>query len=548
MRYSTGKLTKAQKERQQSRYQQNHSYDYLILGTGMSALTLGALLVNQGFRICMLEAHDLPGGYAHTFQMNDYHFCAEIHYIWGCAPGQRVYEFLRKIGLEEEITFNSLDPDGFDQVVLPDGKRIKIPNGFEKLIDNIAEQYPDQKTALRKFTHQLEKMYEEMGQFPTGKISAWHYLTQGYKYLTLIKYRNRTLQDLFDECGLSVEVQAVLSATSGDFMAPPEELSVLAFAGLFCGYNEGAYYPTKHFKYFIERIAQYITDHAGSHIYYETEVKAIHTDGERISGVSTADGKFFTAPTMICNIDPQKASAMVGKEKFPKSFLKQLSYEYSPSSFMLYLGLKGVNLRDYGFGNHNTWHLEQWSMNKCWKELRDRCTDKPWIALSTPTLHADYPGVTPEGGHILEVITAGHYPYFKELHERDPKEYRKQKRIQADHLLDIVEEKYIPNLRNHLAVKVVGTPTTNESFCWAPQGNAYGAHLIPNHIGLNKLKAETPWKNFFWCNASSGFGGIYGTVWTGSTLYTQLTGDHFFMRAHSPTTAQAIEYAKQLSH
>ena len=82
------------------------------MGTGMSALTVGALLANSGKKICMVEAHDHPGGMAHSFTMGDYTFCAQVHYIWGCAPGGRIYEFLNRIGLEKDITFELFDTNG----------------------------------------------------------------------------------------------------------------------------------------------------------------------------------------------------------------------------------------------------------------------------------------------------------------------------------------------------------------------------------------------------------------------------------------------------
>ena len=89
-RYSTGALTKEQLDTQDALYKQNHTYDVLIIGTGMATLTVGALLADAGSKVCMLEAHDKPGGYAHTFKMNDFSFCAQVHYIWGCGVGQAI--------------------------------------------------------------------------------------------------------------------------------------------------------------------------------------------------------------------------------------------------------------------------------------------------------------------------------------------------------------------------------------------------------------------------------------------------------------------------
>ncbi len=59
-KYSTGALTPEQHAMQEARYQQKKKYDYLIIGTGMAGLVVGALLANSGKRVCLLEAHDVP--------------------------------------------------------------------------------------------------------------------------------------------------------------------------------------------------------------------------------------------------------------------------------------------------------------------------------------------------------------------------------------------------------------------------------------------------------------------------------------------------------
>lgn len=543
-KHSTGALTADQRAEQDRIYNENHTYDYVIIGTGMSALSAGALLANAGYRICMLEAHDVPGGYAHTFFMNDFYFCAQVHYIWGCAPGQPIYEFLRHLGLENDITFMPYDPDGYDHMVLPDGKRVKIPYGYENTVRNIDNAYPGQKQSLERFFSILDKLNDEISQLPSKQFGWWEMITQGYKFSTLFRYRNKTLQDVFNECKLSRESQAILNANTGDLMCPPEELSIFAYLGLFGGYNKGAYYPEKHFKYFIERLAGYITEHKDCHIYYETEVTGIHMSGSSVESVTTQDGKRFKAANYICNMDPQKAAQLIGREKFPNGHLQPLSYEYSPSSLMIYLGIKGIDLRDYGFGNHNVWHLEQWDINRAWREIRQNHYEKPWMFFSTPTLHTEFPGVAPDGNQILEIGTSANYGHFKKLYDENPHEYRKQKRALAQRLLNIASEKYIPDLEKHIALKVVGSPVTNETYCFAPNGNCYGSDMTPRNMGLKRLNSETPWRNLFWCNASSGYPSIYGTTYTGMGLYGRLTGDNFYKPENAPTVEKAIQYAK----
>lgn len=537
---STSALTKEDHSKQDKRYAENHEYDYIIIGTGSSALTVGSLLANAGHKVCMLEAHDIPGGYCQSFEQGGFHFCAQVHYIWGCSEGGKIYEFLKRIGLEKDITFELMDKDGYDLMVMPDGKKVKIPYGFDKLIDNVVEAYPDQKAPMEKFVKIMRKLRLEFKHFPDRKLTLKDYL-QIYKVPNLIKYRKYTLQDLFDEVGLSMEAQTVLAANAGDFMAPPEKLSLFMYIALFGGYNTGSYYPSKHFRYYIDRLAQFITDHDGCHIYYETEVTQIETQDGKVVGVGTKNGKTFTAKNYICNADPQAMSEIIGKEKFPKDYQKKLDYEYSPAGVVVYLGLKDIDLRDHGFSSNNIWHCEQFDMNKMWKEMGELNFAKPWIFMSTPTLHTNEPGTTPGPGHqILEIAAYTKYKPFKDAQDRSYGEYAKMKMEISNKMIDLVEEKYIPNLRKHIVVKTVGTSTTNEDYILSPEGNAYGSDMTPEQVSLKRLKAETPFDNFWWCNASSGWAGMYGTVGTGSNLYMDLTGDRYYDELPQRTDDEVI--------
>jgi len=538
---STSALTKEQHTAQDKRYAEGHEYDYVIIGTGSSALTVGALLAHAGYKVCMLEAHDIPGGYCQTFRTGDFYFCAQVHYIWGCAPGGKIYEFLKHIGLEKDITFELFDKEGYDHMVMPDGKRVKIPYGWDNLVKSVTDAYPDQKEPMEKFVKVLRKIREEFRHFPDRKLTWKDYL-QAYQFPTIIKYRKATLQDLYNEVDLSKEAQAVLAANAGDFMAPPNRLSLFMYVALFGGYNTGAYYPTKHFKYYIDRLAKFITDHDGCHIYFETPVTKINVENDRVVSVETEDGKKFAAKNFICNGDPKKMAHIIGWDKFPATERKKLEYEYSPAGVVIYLGLKDIDLRKFGFGSFNIWHLEDFDMNKMWEEMGKTNFTKPWIFMSTPTLHTKEGGTTPgPDNQILEIAMYTEYKPFKEAQERGYAEYAKLKMKTADRMLQIVEEKYIPNLRKHIVVQTVGTSTTNEDFVLTPMGNAYGSNMTPEQVSLNRLKAKTPFSNFFWCNASSGWAGMYGTVSTGMSLYMDLTGDRFYTQGMNIGDDEAIK-------
>lgn len=522
-----------------------YKYDYVIIGTGSAALTFAALMAHAGKRVCMLEAHDIPGGYAQSFKWGDFYFCGQVHYIWGCGPGGKITRFLEKIGLDTDITFELYDPDGYDHMSLPDGKIVGIPYGWARLVAAVEAAYLGQEAAMRRFTKILARIRAELRiLIEPSEVRWWQYIVHGWKYRTLVRYRNKTVQDVFDECGLSKEAQAILIANAGDMMEPPERLSIFAFVGLFGGYNTGAYYPTKHFKYYIERLADFIQSHKSCRIFYKSEATEILIEEKRVVGVRTKDGRMITGANYVCNMDPQKASHMIGRHRFPKRYLKKLSYIYSPSGIMIYLGLRGADLKKHGFGKWNIWHLEDWDMNHMWREMGKGNFEKPWVFVSTPTLHTNERGtVAPLDCEIMEIAAYTEYRWLEDLKQKDYALYEAKKNELAERMIDIIAKRFFPDLRKHIVTKVVGTASTNEYYAWAPQGNSYGATFTPDQVGPKRLKARTPWENFFWCNATSGYAGIHGTVGTGMDLYMDLSGDRFYREWLAPTDEEKWETA-----
>jgi phytoene dehydrogenase-like protein len=122
------------------------------------------------------------------------------------------------------------------------------------------------------------------------------------------------------------------------------------------------------------------------------------------------------------------------------------------------------------------------------------------------------------------VATSCSYERFAELKKRDPRAYTRRKVAVRDRILELLQDTYIPNLRSNLAMKVAGTPTTNEHYVRAPRGNAYGSALTPENM-FPRVANDTPLENLWMVNASAGYPSIGGTVGAGIRLYERLEGD-----------------------
>jgi phytoene dehydrogenase-like protein len=256
------------------------------------------------------------------------------------------------------------------------------------------------------------------------------------------------------------------------------------------------------------------------------EIARIDIQGGRVAAIETNTGKRFRAQRYISNIDPAQTMKLAGAEHFPSDYRRKLRYEYSCSTFTLYLGLHGCDLRDYGFGSFNVWHYPHDDINRIYRDQLERSDlSNPWLFLATPTLHSDAPGLAPPGHHVLEVATSCSFEHFETLRAQDPRAYTRAKTKLRDTIYEVLEANYLPDLRKHLDMHVAGTPLTNAHFCWSPRGNAYGSALTPANIARGRLDFETPIRNLFVVNATAGYPSIGGTVSAGLRLYERLSGE-----------------------
>lgn len=495
-------------------------FDDLIIGAGMAGLSVAALLARAGRKVLVLEAHDVPGGYAHTFSVRRYRFCAQVHYVFACGEGETIHALLDRLGIAARVPFVRLDPEGFDHVVVGD-VRVRVPNGLAKYRDRLVRRFPQWARPLHRYFHEVAAIGEELDLLPE-RITPLVALRSIHRHLRLVRYLRWTLGDLFDHVGMPPLLRAILAGQSGDYLLPPRDVSLLLHVALVCGYDKGAYYPRQHFFHFVESIADVVRTSPGCALLLEHEVERIEVEGGRVARVTTKGGRAFTARRYVSNVDPRLTARLAGEAAFARD-RRRLRYDYSHGTFTMYLAVKGLDLREHGFGSFNVWHYPHADLDRMYDDqLVHHDLTSPWLFMSTPTLHSDAPGLCPPGEQILEIATAVDHARFATLRERDRRAYNREKKRLVDTVLDLVEARYVPSLRAHLSLRIAGTPATNERFCRAPLGNAYGAALVPANVTPGRGPYRSAVENLWMANATAGFPSVAGAIGAGMKLYDEL--------------------------
>jgi all-trans-retinol 13,14-reductase len=515
------------------------SFDYVILGAGLGGLSAAACLTQQGYRVAVLEKHYLPGGCCHTFDYGEYRFCAAVHYISQCGPKQTIGRFLDYIG--RHVSFNSLNPDCIDRVITPDVD-FRIPLGWETFRDRLLTIFPDEATAINRYCDEIAHLHQEM--YDVVRQMKWYNRSWADwlrlpKYWHLFSKREWTLQDLYNHVGLSPKLQALLAGQSGDYALPPEEIALLTHTSLVWDYSEGAYYPKHHFKNLVDTIVDVIVT-GGGVVQYMHPVDHIEVIDRQVQFVTTGSTRYHAAKAYISDLDPKlTVQLMHNLGALSQSERKRLTdYEYSASAFNIYLGLDSRFEPDrYGIGNWNIWYYPTGDLNQEYHQQLAGNLEHPWIFLSCPTLKSSEPGMAPVGHHVLEIATVCPYELFKQLRETDDKAYKAKKRQVYQDMMTSVRD-LIPDVDTYARMKVYGTPTTSEHYLGQPQGNIYGAKLVPQQVGLHRLGYTTELSNLFLVGASAGYPSVPGVIGNGMDVVELITGASVWQK--SPTELRPL--------
>ena len=121
-------------------------YDIIIIGSGMGALTLGAIMARfQRKKILILERHYVLGGLTHEFERKGkYKFDVGVHYI-GEIVEFSIFNRLFRFISRDHLIWNRM-PDVFDKFVYPDFT-FNVPSNVKRYRHAVIERFPEEKEA-----------------------------------------------------------------------------------------------------------------------------------------------------------------------------------------------------------------------------------------------------------------------------------------------------------------------------------------------------------------------------------------------------------------
>lgn len=503
-------------------------YDVIIIGAGLGGLSAGAHLASRNLKVLVLEQHSKVGGCATSFQRGDFTFEASLHEMAGGGPGKKdrgVYQLLKATGVDKNVELYELKD--FYRSLFP-GVDVTLPNNWEGFEAALKEKWPGESKGIEKFhricSDTMDDLMSLKDLFRYRGLRAFAVKAMvPFRQRTFFRYKDKTVQDVLDECFTNEDIKAVVSQLWVYYGAPvPNQTALIFLAATESYLGDGIWHVKGTSQALSNAYAARIRELGGT-VETRTRVARVTMDGSLATGVRTSAGRTYTGRYIIANTDPyQLTFELVGEEHFPREYTDRLkALEPANSLFGVYLGLN-VDLKKLGYKDTEIFYNPSRDTVSLHDAMMRGDFRKGAVAI---TLYSNYgdPVYAPEGKSVVTLTAYSDHAIWP----KDRDAYRALKDKKVDELVALAAE-VIPELARPDCVEVKEgfTPLTLQRYTMNRDGVVYGFFLSPKQ--WQKVPNDTPIPNVYiasnWSQAWHGMGSAQVNGWRAARLILDREG------------------------
>jgi len=491
------------------------NYPTVIIGSGLGGLCCGAYLSRFGIPVTVVEQHDIPGGYATSFERGKFTFEVSLHgtSINNNTPAR----ILKNLGVLEKLQLVEL-PEVY-QIKKPGLDVIFPQRDPEALIRLLTQHFPAEKEGIRGVVQEMVGISEEADKLHLKK-GKFFKLFFPIQYRKMWNVRKKTLADLLNDYVKDPALQGVLAGQWSYYGLPPSKLSGFYYAVALGEYlKNGSYYIKPHSQELSNLLAKVIQTSGGKILYGTSAHKILVKDGA-VQGVAISGEKILPARAVVSNASALSTfRQLLPREVVPADYLKKLD-EYRPSisSFIVWLGLNQKlrgKIKSYSISVSSGRGPEA-DYESCLKGEVDKGS------FSVTIYDNLFEGYSKPGtSNLMLLFLCGYEPWRKfeaDYKAGRKKAYDEEKKRWTDILIRRAEKEIIPGLSSMIEVKESATPLTNWHFTRNPEGAIYGFEQSMNNAFMNRIDNRTPIKGLYLASAWGNPGGGYGGVLRGGEM------------------------------
>jgi phytoene dehydrogenase-like protein len=491
------------------------NYPTVIIGSGLGGLCCGAYLSRFGIPVTVVEQHDIPGGYATSFERGNFTFEVSLHgtSINNNTPAR----ILKNLGVLEKLQLVEL-PEVY-QIKKPGLDVIFPQRDPEALIRLLTQHFPAEKEGIRGVVQEMVGISEEADKLHLKK-GKFFKLFFPIQYRKMWNVRKKTLADLLNDYVKDPALQGVLAGQWSYYGLPPSKLSGFYYAVALGEYLKNGSYYIKPRSQELSNVLAKTIETSGGKILYGTLAQKILVKNGAVNGVVISGEKILPARAVVSNASALSTfRELLPREVVPADYLKKLG-EYRPSlsTFIVWLGLNRElrgRIKSYSISVSSGGGPEA-DYESC---LRGEVDKGSFSVTIYDSLFEGYS--KPGTSNLMLLFLCGYEPWRKfeaDYKAGRKKAYNEEKKRWTDILIRRAEKEVIPGLSSMIEVKESATPLTNWYFTRNTEGAIYGFEQAMNNAFMNRIENRTPIKGLYLASAWGNPGGGYGGVLRGGEM------------------------------
>ena len=470
-------------------------FPVVVIGAGIGGLCSGALLSKNGFPVTVVEQHNIPGGYATTFDRarGKFTFDVSLHRM---SASREMQNFLKELGILQKIEFIKI-PDT-TRMITP-GHDIRVADDFNQRVNGLIEKFPNERKGVESYLALMQAVVDEL-ELLKSKGGGRNMASQ---YPNLWKIKDQTVAAVLDEYIGEAEIkESITLGTIGTFGLPPSNLSAFVFIMARASKENEQHYIKRRSQDLSHALAESIEE-SGGQIIYERKIEKIVLKDNAVSGVVTEEGEHLSAKIVISNANATTTlNNMLPSETLPADYMNRVNgYGNSLSTFVIWLGLNREiheHIKDSHIAISSGRGIEA-SYRSCLNGEVEKAD------VSVTIYDNYYKGYSSPGTSTVTIITgSGFQPWqrFESDYKAGRKaDYLKEKDRWTRILMKRVEEKAITGLASMVEVKEAATPLTNWRYTLNPGGSIYGFPCSVDNTFMNRIKNRTPVNGLYLASA-----------------------------------------------
>ena len=489
-------------------------YDVIVIGGGLGGLSCGVMLSKEGLKVCVLEQHSVIGGCLQSFRRNGRVLDTGMHYVGSLSEGQIMHQYFKYLGVIDDLNLRKLDENGFDHFHFMDGTSYRYAMGYDRFIDTLAEQFPEERHNLGQFVKNFQKIGSLISPsiLRSGRISDG-----GLEYLSI------SASSEIDKHIQNESLRRVLAGNCGLYAGDKLTTSLYEYGMISHSNIEGAYAFEEGSQQLADLLVKQIESNGGE-VMLKAQVSKISLNGESVEYVELANGERLSAKWVISSLHPSVTFSLLENNTiYKKAFFTRInSLANTYGLFTTYLLLKPntmkyVNQNHYLFNNPDVW-----------------ATMGDYKGYNIPsTLLCMQPCHNSEYTNVITLLTPMPFSVCEKWAdstiEHRGEEYKAFKAQFSEAVIDFVSQ-YYPNIREAIDKVYTASPLTYRDYTATPEGSAYGIVKDCRNPMVTLMPARTRIGNLLLTGQNLNIHGCLGTVVSSAVTSSEIVGVEYLSK------------------